>query len=173
MNAYLKIPSEIDESKYMDYVEEFIKYSNNKSVFCIPAQKNYKRWLKNVNSLKNGKYRGMEPATLYFFMDDEQLIGHVIIKHKLNFSKKDLLTGNIDGSIRPTMRNKGYGKQMLSLALKKCSDIDLNEITVVNCEENNILSSKNIVDNGGVLDKIIYDSVSNIKYKQYKIKVKK
>ena len=103
---YLKKPSEIDEENYYDYVEEFINYSDDRKVFCVAAQKKYKRWLKDVNLLSEGKYKNIEPITIYFLVDKDQIIGHVAIKHKLNLSKADIIAGNITGTIRPTMSDK-------------------------------------------------------------------
>lgn len=165
-NLYLKIPSETDENEYLDYIKEFKEYEQDNKVFFISAQTSYKRWLKLIKLADRDTIDNDDRVTLYFFMKDDHIIGHVTIKHSLE--EKDIF-GNIGGCIRPTMRNKGYGKKMLSLALKECKNYDLDEV-LVNCLNDNIPSNYNIKDNGGVLHSII--SNGNEIYKQYKIKVK-
>ena len=167
-NIYLKIPSEMDEEKYYDYIKEFKQYSNDSRVFCIPAQTKYKKWLKAINLAKKSGIND-EQIYLYFLMDGDKLIGHISIKNKINISDNDF--GNIGGAIRPSMRNKGYGKKMLSLVLNECQKLKLEEILIC-CNINNKPSINNIEYNGGKIQKIIYDGYDNQKYRQYKIKIK-
>lgn len=165
-NLYLKIPSETDEKEYLDYINEFMQYENDSRVFFISAQAKYKRWLKLIRLADRNTKSNDDRITLYFFMEDDHIIGHITIKHSLD--EKDIF-GNIGGCIRPTMRNKGYGKKMLELAIRECGNYDLEEV-ILSCSKDNIPSNQNIKDNGGVL----YNIISNGKntYKQYKIKVK-
>ncbi len=53
--------------------------------------------------------------------------------------------------MRKSERRKGYAKVMLSLALEKCKQLNLEKI-LITCDKNNIGSAKTILSNGGVLE---------------------
>lgn len=167
-NLYLKKPSENDEDNYINYVKEFKKYDYDNKVFVIPMKRNFKKWLNIVQLLNEGiEIKNINPMSLYFFMNDDELIGHISILHNIDDS---IIEGHMGGAIKPTMRNQGYGKELFNLGLEECNKLNLDEI-IVSCNKNNIPSNKNIISSGGVLNKVILDG--NIMYKQYKVKTKR
>ena len=107
-NLYLRIPEKNDDKWYYDYINEFKIYDNDQTVFSIPAKSNYKLWLSLVKlANKDIKlFNNIVPQTLYFLVDDSKIIGHISICHE----KHDYIAGHMGGSIRPTLRNKDYGK---------------------------------------------------------------
>ncbi len=168
-NPYLKIPDRSDEKWYLDYINEFKKYDNDTTIFSIPAKNNYKLWLYLVKLANNDikLFNNIVPQTLYFLVDDSKIIGHISICHQnINY-----FGGHMGGSIRPTLRNKGYGKILYELGLEECSKYNFDEI-IMYCDKNNISSNKIIVDIGGKLDSVIYDPFQDTMYKKYKVKVK-
>ena len=99
---------------------------------------------------------------------DNKLIGMVSIRFKLN----DLFLnyyGNIRYSVLKEERNKGYGNQILSLALLKCKMFNLRKVYVM-CEKENTYAKRNILFNDGIFkSKIEYKS--NI-IEKYEIDIK-
>ncbi len=93
---------------------------------------------------------GYVPCTTYWLIDKGEFIGRVSIRHQLT---PHLLRegGHIGYDIRPSKRNKGYGKQMLALALPKAKELGIQKV-LVTCNETNIGSKKIIEQNGGVLE---------------------
>jgi predicted acetyltransferase len=59
--------------------------------------------------------------------------------------------------VRKSERRKGYAKVMLSLALEKCKQLNLEKI-LITCDKNNIGSAKTILSNGGVLENEIREA---------------
>lgn len=55
------------------------------------------------------------PETVLWLIKDDNYIGTVEIRHRLNWHLEKW-GGNIHFMIRPTMRNKGYGRKMLTKA---------------------------------------------------------
>ena len=45
-------------------------------------------------------------------------------------------------------RNKGYGKKLLALGLKKCKELGIDRV-LVTCKDTNVASRKCILANGG------------------------
>jgi predicted acetyltransferase len=103
---------------------------------------------KGLNLLK-----GNVPATTFWLMDKNILIGRVQIRHKLNDS---LLKrgGHIGYYIRPSKRKMGYGKEILRLALLETKKLGISKV-LITCYYDNLASQKIIEANGGVLENTI------------------
>ena len=91
---------------------------------------------------------GRVAESIYWLVKDDNYIGRVSVRHMLN----DYLWqvgGHIGYDIRPSERRKGYGKQILELALPKARDLGLKQI-LITCDNDNIASQKIIEANGGL-----------------------
>ena len=102
-------------------------------------------------------------------IDTNRLIGAVNIRHYLN----DYLlkyAGHIGDGIRPSERNKGYGKKMIALALAECKKLSISKVLMV-CDKDNVASAKTIINNGGVLENEFVDENGRIE-QRYWIEIK-
>lgn len=92
------------------------------------------------------------PDSVFFLLDEkrDRLLGAVNIRHYLNDS---LLQsgGHIGAGIRPTERRKGYGTEMIRLALEECKKLGIERV-LMTCDKDNIGSARSIIKNGGVLE---------------------
>ena len=105
---------------------------------------------------------GKVPDSVFFLLDEEsnRLLGAVNIRHYLN----DYLlkyAGHIGDGIRPSERGKGYGTEMIRLALIECKKLGIDKVLMV-CDKSNIASSKSIIKNGGILENEIVDENGKI-----------
>ena len=105
---------------------------------------------------------GKVPSSTFFLLDTERniLLGAVNIRHYLN----DYLLkygGHIGDGIRPSERGKGYGTEMIRLALIECKKLGINKVLMV-CDKDNIASAKTIINNGGILENEIIDEDGDI-----------
>lgn len=95
---------------------------------------------------------GLVPDSTYFCLDQDRgrLVGAVNIRHSLN---EYLLAygGHIGDGIRPSERRKGYGTEMMGLALEECRKLGIGKVLIV-CSRDNIGSAKTIIKNGGILE---------------------
>lgn len=84
---------------------------------------------------------------------DDALIGAVNIRMELN---EGLLYdgGHIGDGIRPSYRRKGYGTQMVHLALQECRRLGMKKVLMC-CDHNNEASRATIVRNGGILENMV------------------
>lgn len=144
-------PNLIHKEDVLKFLEEIRKYDKNfkwqysgmgnlEEYDCY-----YEEWLKSRNN----------NTFLMINKNNNEIIGMIDIRQSLD-EFKDQYRGNIGASIKPSMRNKGYGKILLELALMKCKNFKMHEI-LVTCNEKNIASRKNIESNGG----IYIDSIKN------------
>lgn len=90
------------------------------------------------------------PATTYWLIDKNEMVGHVNIRHELN-EKLEKIGGNIGYTIRPKYRGQGYGTKILELAIPKAQEIGLKK-ALVTCDDDNVASTRIIEKNGGKLD---------------------
>ena len=95
---------------------------------------------------------GKVPTSVFFLLDEERdrLLGAVDIRHYLNeFLLRE--GGHIGDGIRPSERRKGYGTEILRLALTECGKLGIDRV-LVTCYKDNVGSAKAIQKNGGVLE---------------------
>ncbi|MBP5343390.1 GNAT family N-acetyltransferase [bacterium] len=99
----------------------------------------------------DGKY---VPDSVFFALDTKRniFIGAVNIRH---FLSEHLLKkgGHIGDGIRPSERRKGFGTEMIRLALIECKNLGINKVLMI-CDKENIASKKTIIKNGGILEYI-------------------
>ncbi len=92
---------------------------------------------------------GRVPDSIYWLVEGNTYIGRVSVRHALNENQLPI-GGHIGYDIRPSERGKGYGRQILKLALPKAREIGLKEV-LLTCDSNNTASRKIIEANGGIL----------------------
>jgi len=109
--------------------------------------------------------QGLIPDSTFFALDEERdiFLGAVNIRHDLNAGLL-LNGGHIGDGIRPSERRKGYGTEMIRLALEECRALGLKRVLMV-CNRDNIASAKTILRNGGQLEnEITVDGVVQQRY---------
>lgn len=150
-------PSVQYKDSYIKAVEEYqaVDSDDRKDIYQLKTddlKKDFAGYVERLLSESEGKNlpEGYVPQTTYWFIDNGEFIGRVAIRHSLT---DHLLKegGHIGYDIRPSKRNKGYGKKILELALPKTKELGINKV-LVTCNETNIASKKIIEANGGVLE---------------------
>lgn len=96
---------------------------------------------------------GWVPSHTYWLIDDQRVIGIVNIRHYLT-PALEKRNGHIGYSIRPSEQKKGYGTELLRLALQKAKELGIHR-ALLTCDENNLGSRRIIEKNGGELQDII------------------
>ena len=95
------------------------------------------------------------PDTTYFALDEDRgiFVGAVNIRLRLN-ERLLLCGGHIGDGIRPSERGRGYGTELVRLALVKCRECGITRVLMV-CDEDNRASARTIEKNGGMLENVI------------------
>jgi predicted acetyltransferase len=99
---------------------------------------------------------GYVPATTFWLVDNNELIGTGSIRHSLT-DKLEKFGGHIGYAIRYSKWNQGYGTKQLGLLINEAAKLDLKRV-LVTCNENNIASARVIEKNGGVYQ----DTIENV-----------
>lgn len=95
-----------------------------------------------------------------FVLDDqrEKLIGVINIRYNLTDTMAEYV-GNIGYCVTPLERRKGYGNEILKLAIVYAQRNGLNKI-LLTCDKTNLASKKSIIHNGGVWERdVVYKNV--------------
>ena len=91
---------------------------------------NFYEWYKDVSRLNSDETdNNAVSCSVYLVLDKEKdnLIGMFDIRHSLDFPNGELL-GHIGVDIRPSMRGKGFYKEILELCLEECAKLLIKDM---------------------------------------------
>lgn len=136
------------------------------------TKKNFPEFVKRIQLQAKGKYLkpGFVNQTVLWLVSGNKFLGEVNIRHRLTDHLKKI-GGHIGYYVRPDERQKGYGKLLLKLALKKAKALGIRNV-VVTCDITNLGSKKIIEANGGKLEAKVSQGKGLPKKLRFKIKLK-
>lgn len=92
---------------------------------------------------------GRVPESWFWLFEGDLPIGFAKLRHRLD-GRLRARGGHIGYGVRASMRGRGYGTQLLRLALEEARSLDLKEV-VLTCDAANAPSRRVIEKNGGIL----------------------
>lgn len=153
-NCFLVSPSKDFKKGFEDYVMSYKKiddeYYYDKYKKALEA---FEEYLNELDKLQRGEELPDDSVQTsnFWLIAEGKVVGVVRVRH----IEMDT-AGHIGYDISPDYRNKGYGNQILKLALKKASDLGIKE-AIVTCNIENAASKKIIEKNNGKLLGTIFD----------------
>lgn len=151
-NLSLVKPTKILEKEILMYREEhFICGEKQVHGSCgLAYYDDFDKWLDLVlSNEKNSLRKGVRTSTFFSKrIEDDKLVGCTKLHHSLTEELKS--GGHIAYGIRPSERNKGYGKQQLQLILDYADSLGMQNV-IIACDKSNIASAKTAMSCGGVL----------------------
>ncbi len=132
---------------------------------------NFPEFIKRLNLQSEGEYLkpGYVNQTIFWLADGSRYLGEADVRHQLNGHLKKI-GGHIGYYIRPNERQKGYGKLILKLALKKAKSLGIENV-VITCDITNLGSKKIIESNGGKFEAKVNMGKGLPKKLRFKIKL--
>ncbi|PIW37330.1 MAG: GNAT family N-acetyltransferase [Candidatus Kerfeldbacteria bacterium CG15_BIG_FIL_POST_REV_8_21_14_020_45_12] len=145
-------PSVKYQASFLDALSEYRSLGEPHHAYDDLAEDNFQNFLFRLEQDSRGEFiaEGKVPQSFFWLVDSGLYIGRVAIRHKLN-DKLRRVGGHIGYTIRPSERQKGYGKKILKMALPKARGLGLVR-ALVTCDETNVASRKIIESCGGVLE---------------------
>lgn len=160
--AHLEAPSAKYKESFLEALREFEKeggYGHYAEEDLQELPDHFEAFLEKIEELDtptSGSSHTRVPQTDYWLVSGNEYIGRVSIRHELN-EYLEKVGGHIGYDIRPTERQKGYGKRILELGLEKARELGLEKV-LLTCHTDNTASRKIIERNGGVLrDEIVVE----------------
>lgn len=145
-------PSTKYKDSYLEAVKE-MRADGRVIIFDFDlAEEDFAAYVRQLNdwSLGLSQPEGFVPETVYWLVEGDYYIGRASVRHYLNQHLLEI-GGHIAYDVRPSERNKGYGKRVLGLVLPKAKKMGLDRV-LVTCDVTNIPSRKVIEANGGILE---------------------
>jgi predicted acetyltransferase len=140
---------------FVDMAEEFLAAGEEHWACDLPeVRKDPAAFVRRLRNQSQGKglAAGLVPATYYWLVRDDVVIGRANLRHRLN-EKLEHEGGHIGYAIRPSERGKGYGTRQLALALEKARQLGLLRV-LVTCDDDHVASARVIETNGGILEDV-------------------
>ena len=175
---YLETPSLERKNEIINYINEFVEYNSDingtGSLDMILDGYTFEQVLDRCLNMQyeeyakaNGRCQGK--TYLLIRTNDNKIDGTINIRWNLSDEMKQF-GGNIGYGIRPTERRKGYNKINLYLGLIEAKKIGLDEV-MLDCDVENLGSSKSIEALGGILERTEIDPNDGILTSVYWINV--
>lgn len=154
-------PNEKYQKSYYELVNEAIENEDVQEMGnAYRENEEFSHLVKRLKDREKGKNISKRdvPATVYFIIENSEVVGTIDLRHVLNKNYFERL-GHIAYYIKPSKRNKGIATKALGLALKKYEKEPIARILITSYEDN-LASRKVIENNGGKLEKIVFDEIS-------------
>ena len=163
----LVLPSLKYKEPFLEALKESVAEDTDTTLVGPQENESFEDFVRRLNENSKGinSPAGYVPATMFWLIDNGEVIGRVHIRHELD----DFLLregGNIGYYIKPSKRKMGYGKKILGLALQEAKKMGFSKV-LITCDEDNIGSSKIIEGNGGVLENIVETEIGKPRKKRY------
>ncbi len=167
-DLFLVEPNIQYQKSFENYVLAYRKI-NDKYYFnkYKEALENFQDYLSDLYNYSNGKDlpQGKVATSTFWLIAKSEVVGVVRIRHQ-----EVECAGHIGYDISPDYRNRGYGFQILKLALEKTINIGIEEV-ILTCNTDNTASKKIIEKNNGKLLGNVFDEEENEHLYKYSITV--
>lgn len=163
----LVIPSLQYKQAYLDALEDAKDETSETKLSAPEKGQSFASFVSNIIDQSHGENlpEGYVPASTFWLVDNERIIGRVQIRHILT-EKLEKIGGHIGYYIRPSERGKGYGTALLRLSIEESRKMGLKKV-LITCDDTNIASQKIIKANGGKLHDCISLPDRVIKVRRY------
>jgi predicted acetyltransferase len=165
-SLFLAKPNKEYQQSFENYV---LSYKNINDTFYFNIYKkaldNFDEYITDLFNYSKGINlpKGWVATSTFWLIDKNEVVGVLRIRHK-----EIPYAGHIGYDIAPNFRNKGYGTEIVKLALEKAKNLGITE-ALVNCNIANIASRRVIEKNNGKLLGIIFAEEQNEELYKYSI----
>jgi predicted acetyltransferase len=123
-------------------IREFSRSWSDPAAFAAYAQS-----LQAASLEDSPRPPGWVPATTLWWLDGQEYLGRLAIRHRLNDFLREL-GGHIGYDVRPSSRRSGHATRMLHAALPIAHGLGLDRV-LITCDVGNVGSRRVIEANGG------------------------
>jgi predicted acetyltransferase len=150
--ARLVTPSTDYQESYLQALEEFHGEHRHLELGLAALRDGatfarYIAALRAEEHLKSGDRSGRVAQTNLWWVDDEQFVGRIALRHTLNAGLRSV-GGHIGYEIRPTRRHQGHATAMLAATLPLVFAMGIDP-ALITCDVANTISRRVIEANGG------------------------
>ncbi|WP_086774220.1 GNAT family N-acetyltransferase [Vibrio coralliirubri] len=154
-------PSRELESAFLVMYRDFADKDVDNSEYYSECETSFSSYVQRLSDESKGinLREGYVPCSHFWLVDSHgNIIGAIRVRHNIENEFLSLEAGHIGYDIAPSFRGRGYGKQILKLALIEAKALGINR-ALVTADEDNYASRKVIEANGGELENIVMGKV--------------
>ncbi|MEI6044831.1 MAG: GNAT family N-acetyltransferase [Chloroflexota bacterium] len=152
---FLTAPHEMYRESYLEALQEFHAEGRNLRYDLAQLTQDFGSFVYKLLALSD-PLQTTPPQitqTILWLIYGAEFIGRISLRQELD-EHMARYGGHIGYEIRPSKRNQGYGRQILTLGLEKARELGLLKI-LVTCDINNIPSKRIILCNGGIFESTV------------------
>ena len=153
MAIELVLPAMEHKALYEAMMDEWLSFGGRLNPGALRSHgEPYETWLQWMRDDRDPLTcpEGSPPQTLYFLMENGELIGAATVRHCLN-GRTLIDGGHIGLGIRPSKRRMGKGAEALALAVGKAREMGAGAV-LLTCAEDNTASEKTMLKLGAVYE---------------------
>lgn len=166
---YLIEPSMVDADDAISMMDKWRAYGGRINPGLLRKLGNdYYDWLEEIKHASDDRLCMEDdvPQTFYWLKSsDGNILGAASIRHYLN-ETNIIDGGHVAYGIAPEYRERGYGNEVLRLAVEKLHEMNIYKI-LVTCDADNYASQKVILNNGGILENQMFDEDGILIYRYW------
>lgn len=154
--AKLERPNVHHKKSYIEALKEFHAEGRYTFLDIHQVEENFEDFINKVNAGKKNLHKPYAdwvepvPETVLWLVKDHEFIGTLNIRHRLNWHLEKW-GGHINFIIRPSMRNKGFGKKLLRKAIPYVAHMGIDK-ALITINPKDKAANKIIQFCGGVLE---------------------
>ena len=149
----LVTPTLEHKSAFLAFYQDFTEHDANNAGYYSRGVTDFSQYISHIAAEARGEPLavGLVPCHHFWLFDGENMVAAVRIRHHINTPYLQWEGGHIGYDVAPSCRNRGYGKQLLKLALVQAKLLGLEQVLLV-AEASNWASRRVIETNGGKFD---------------------
>jgi predicted acetyltransferase len=166
MAAVLSPPELRYKRSYIAAIEEFQQVDGRYlGIELAWLERNFESYLLALRQRESHPAPGRVPESVCWLVEGDHFLGRASLRHRLNSNLREI-GGHIGYEIRPTERQKGFGRLLCKLTLEQAWVLGL-ERAMITCDETNVASRKIIEANGGVYEKSVAPAGHGVGVRHY------
>ena len=159
-NLHLVPPCAAYMHSYRAAIYEYLKWAVEDFAYPkLKTRRDLAGFLRRSDNARRGigVPSGFVPSSAFWLVDGQHYLGSGDVRHFLN-DRLRVYGGNIGYSIRPAAWQQGLGTIQLALLLAEARKLHI-EKPIITCFDANIGSAKVIENNGGVLQRKVFNTI--------------
>lgn len=149
-------PSIEHKESYLEALKEFHKEGRYTFLDIEDLRANFEDFIEKLNHGKRHLHKPYEdwvepvPETVLWLVKDGEFIGTFNIRHRLNWHLEKW-GGHVNAIIRPSMRNKGFGRKILQKGMPFVCYLGIDK-ALITVDPKNPAAQKIVEHCGGILE---------------------